>query len=190
MLPLIPSEPRGRSISLLALLALQTARFSSFCNRLTEHSLLGLGSLMTLVVVSQVFCRYVLNSSLFWSEELARYLLVWLTFLGAAVAYWRGMHPGVDLIYSRLGSQAKLFNRLLVHLLCLFFFFIIIRYGIEFAYFVRLQTTPALMLPKWIIFSIIPASGLLLSLHGLAMLLFELCPGKVQDEIKTRIGKK
>lgn len=187
MVPTHSPKPPGRSAALLLSAAVPVTQFSRFCNRLTEYGLLGLGTLMTLVVVSQVFCRYILNSSLFWSEELARYLLVWLTFLGTTVAYWRGLHPGVDLIYSRLGSKARLLNRLAIHLLCLFFFAIIIRYGVEFAYFVRMQTTPALALPKWIIFSIIPVSGALLSLHGIGMLLYELCPRQVQDEINQRL---
>ena len=49
---------------------------------------------MAAVVAAQVFWRYGLNASLFWSEELARHLLVWMTFLGASTAYRRRVHPG------------------------------------------------------------------------------------------------
>jgi hypothetical protein len=77
-------------------------RFSRRTNAVVEQSLLGLGILMIGVVAAQVFFRYVLNHSLFWSEELARYILVWLTFLGASVAYRRGVHPRIDLFVSRL----------------------------------------------------------------------------------------
>lgn len=174
------------STTALTMLAARTAAMSSWCNRLAEYSLLGLGILMTLIVVSQVFCRYVLNDSLFWSEELARFLLVWLTFLGASVAYWRGMHPGVDVLYARLPSPAKRINRIIVHLLSLFFFAIMIGYGVKFAYFIRLQTTPALGLAKWIIFAIIPASGILFTLHGVAMLFHELCPQKNTRKVTKR----
>jgi TRAP-type C4-dicarboxylate transport system permease small subunit len=47
-------------------------------------------------------------------------------------------------------------------------------FGVKFSYFVRLQISPALYLPKWIIFSIIPISGLILLIHGLAFLFSEL----------------
>ena len=145
-------------------------QLSSFCNRYAEYFLLLLGASMTAIVILQVFSRYALNHSLFWSEELARYLLVWLTFIGATVAYHRNMHPGVDIIFKRLQRKNRTRIRLLVHLISLAFFLILIWYGCNFAYFIRAQTTPALSLPKWLVFSIIPLSGILFTLHCLAFL--------------------
>jgi TRAP-type C4-dicarboxylate transport system permease small subunit len=145
-------------------------QLSSYCNRYAEYFLLLLGSSMTAIVILQVFCRYALNHSLFWSEELARYLLVWLTFVGATVAYHRNMHPGVDVIFKRLQRKSRTRIRLFVHLISLVFFLILIWYGCNFAYFIRAQTTPALSLPKWLVFSVIPLSGLLFTLHCLAFL--------------------
>jgi TRAP-type C4-dicarboxylate transport system permease small subunit len=149
-------------------------RISLACNRYTERSLLVLGLTMSVIVIAQVFCRYVLNHSLFWSEELARYILVWLTFLGSSVAYFRGMHPGINIIYRRLPAQMRRLVKILVLLLSLVFFMIMIWYGAQFSFFVRAQTTAALTLPKWIIFSIIPVSGAILSLHTVAMLTGEI----------------
>ena len=127
-----------------------------------------LGLSMALVVITQVFCRYVLNYSLFWSEELARYQLVWLTFFGATVAYYRNIHPGVDVLYRRLPDRVKPISKLVVHSLSLALFLVMIIFGTQFAYFVRGQTTAALLLPKWTIFSIIPLSGLILLVHAVA----------------------
>ena len=146
-------------------------RLSISCNRYAEQLLLLLGGSMTAIVILQVFCRYVLNYSLFWSEELARYLLVWLTFIGATVAYHRNMHPGVDFLFKRLAKENRDRITRLIHLVSLLFFFIMIWYGSGFAYFIRMQTTPALSLPKWLVFLIIPISGVIFSLHGVAFLL-------------------
>ena len=149
----------------------------SLCRRINaamEYGLAGMGLLMAAIVAVQVFCRYVLNHSLFWSEEVARFLLVWLTFLGATVAYYRGAHPGVDALYNRLPASAQKACRVGVHLLSLAFFAVMTLYGVRFAYFVRLQITPALSLPKWLPFAVIPCSGAVLALHALAFLLREL----------------
>jgi len=153
-------------------------RLSQHCNSAVESALLGLGSLMTVIVIAQVIARYVLNHSLFWSEELARYLLVWLTFLGATVAYFRAMHPGVAVLYQRLSPELQRYLRLTSHLLCLIFFMVMVWQGAQFSYFVRLQTTPALNLPKWTIFSIIPISGLIFLVHGVAFIRHEFSSGE------------
>lgn len=151
-----------------------TEQLSLRINRFAEISLCCLGLMMTAVVILQVFFRYGLNHSLFWSEELARYLLVWLTFLGTSVAYRRTAHPSVNLLQSRLSPAWKKQSRIVVHCLSLIFFLIMIWYGLEFAYFVRAQTTPSLSLPKWLVFAIIPVSGTILVLHCLTFLLRDL----------------
>ena len=145
-------------------------RLSESCNRYAEKFLLMLGVTMTAVVIAQVFCRYVLNYSLFWSEELARFLLVWLTFLGATVAYRRNMHPNVDVVFRRLTRPTRIWILRFVHLVVLVFSMVLIWYGFSFSYFVRLQITPALSLPKWIVFTIIPVSGMIFLLHALSFL--------------------
>ena len=149
-------------------------RLSLSLNSWVEYLLFGLGLTMTLVVAVQVFFRYVLNQSLFWSEELARFLLVWLSFLGASVAYRRKAHPGVDVLSSRMPDSLRKMFAVIVHSVSLIFFFVMILYGCRFAYFVRLQISPALYVPKWIIFSIVPLSGLIFLIHGITFLLHEL----------------
>ncbi len=136
-------------------------------NRFIEYLLFGLGFSMAMLVAVQVFCRYVLNSSLFWSEELARYMLVWLSFLGATVAFYRNLHPGVDALTSRLSAAGQRLSAMLVQVITMALAVIMIISGSQFAWFVRLQISPALSIPKWIILSIIPVSGLLFLLYGL-----------------------
>ncbi len=146
-------------------------KVSSFINKAIEYLLFGMGLSMTFVVALQVFFRYVLNQSLFWTEELARYMLVWLSFLGATVAYHRGVHPGIDVIFVKAPPGMRKAFALLVHAASMGLFVVMVVYGYQFAYFVRLQITPALGLPKWVIMSIIPLSGAVFILHCLTLLL-------------------
>jgi len=149
-------------------------RTSSFINQQIEYLLFGLGFTMTLIVAVQVFFRYVLNHSLFWSEELARFILVWLTFLGASSAYYRKVNPGIDFLYAKLPSLLKKISSILTHLASMTLFGVMIIYGYRFAWFVSLQISPALQIPKWIILSIIPISGLILMIHAAAFFIAEL----------------
>ena len=149
-------------------------RLSRSINHWAECSLFGLGFTMSIIVAVQVFCRYALNHSLFWSEELARYLLVWLTFLGASVAYRRGIHPGIDLVHVHMPASLQRISAIFIHVISMVLFGVMIFFGVKFSYFVRLQISPALYLPKWIIFSIIPVSGLIFMVHGVTFLLGEI----------------
>lgn len=57
------------------------------------------------LLVLQVVTRYVLSAPLSWTEELARFLLVWLTFLGSGYLMSRRLHISVDLLVTRLGRR-------------------------------------------------------------------------------------
>ena len=140
-------------------------------NRWIEYLLFGLGFSMAILVAVQVFCRYILNSSLFWSEELARYMLVWLSFFGATVAYYRNLHPGVDTLTARLSASKQRIFTLLVHLTSMALAMIMIISGTQFAWFVRMQISPALSIHKWIILAVIPLSGALLFVYALGFFL-------------------
>lgn len=148
-------------------------RSSHTVNTGVEAVVSGLAATMAAVVAAQVFSRYVLNHSLFWSEELARVLLVWLTFLGATVAYHRRANPGIDVLVHRLDGAPRRACAAVVHAASLLLFTVMIVFGLQFAHFVRLQVTPALGLAKWIPHAVVPLSGAILALHALDLLVRE-----------------
>jgi TRAP-type C4-dicarboxylate transport system permease small subunit len=57
---------------------------------------------MVILVFGNVVARYVLNASIGWSEEVSRFMLIWLTFLGAVIAYMRNEHLGLDVLIQYL----------------------------------------------------------------------------------------
>lgn len=77
---------------------------------------------LALVVFLQFFTRYVLNNSLGWTEEIARYLLIGVTFIGAISAVRRESHIAVELIYRWLPRSARYALQIFVDLVSLFFF--------------------------------------------------------------------
>ena len=62
---------------------------------------------MTVTTFLQVVCRYALNSPLVWSEELARYLFVWISLVGAGAAVRTGGHYGLDLLFLKLPAPLR-----------------------------------------------------------------------------------
>jgi len=71
-------------------------------NRLLESMTAMFLAGTVLIVAVQVICRYILKVSLPWSEEFSRYLFIWGTFLGAAVAFARDSHIRIDSLSRRL----------------------------------------------------------------------------------------
>lgn len=77
-------------------------------------------AVMVVLVFTNVVLRYAFNSGISVSEELSRWLFVWLTFLGAIVALNEGAHLGTDTLVSRLSLRGKKTCLVLGHLLMLF----------------------------------------------------------------------
>lgn len=72
---------------------------------------------MTIVVLLQVFFRYVLGDALSWSEELSRFLMVWLTFLAAPVAYLEKGHVALDFLTAKWRGRPKQILSLILQIL-------------------------------------------------------------------------
>lgn len=94
--------------------------------RVLELVLVACLVLMVLMVFGNVALRYLFNSGIMVSEELSRFLFVWLTFIGAVIAMREGSHLGVDTLVSRLSRGGKVFCLALSQLLmlgcCVIFF--------------------------------------------------------------------
>src|ERR1700752_738098 len=78
----------------------------AFCHAVSALSALLL-ALMVVLVFGNVVLRYAFNSGITISEELSRWLLVWLTFLGAIVALRGHQHLGVDPLVRALPATGK-----------------------------------------------------------------------------------
>jgi TRAP-type C4-dicarboxylate transport system permease small subunit len=98
-------------------------------------------------------------------------MLVWISFLGATTAYYRGVHPGVDVVVQKLTKHIQWFCKLLVHFLSMLLFLAITIAGLQFAYFIRMQISPALGINKWLILSIIPISSTILIVYAVTFFL-------------------
>jgi TRAP-type transport system small permease protein len=83
-----------------------------------EKFLLGLSlALMILLLSSGVFFRYVLNDPIVWSESIAKLLIVWMTFLGASIAFYDGSHIKVDSLIDYLSDKYRNIIRSFVEIL-------------------------------------------------------------------------
>ena len=83
-----------------------TRLFHFYCKALEALLVLAL-ALMVVLVFGNVVLRYAFNSGITVSEEVSRWLFIWLTFLGAVVALHEHRHLGTDMLLARLGPGAR-----------------------------------------------------------------------------------
>ncbi len=77
--------------------------------------------LMVLAVLWQVFSRYVMNSPSSVTEELSRYLFIWIGILGAAYASGQQIHLAIDILHGKLSDVNRVRLRIFINLLIIFF---------------------------------------------------------------------
>lgn len=114
------------------------------------------------VTFIQVVARYALANSLSWSEEVGRYIFVWITFLGLAAAYQSRAHIALDLLVSFLpikpSQRLAVINALLVAVVGV----ALLVGGLALIKFGLRQHSAALGVPMYIVYSVIPFGGLAL----------------------------
>ncbi len=133
---------------------------------------LALAILMTAMVASvvwQVLSRYLFVVPAAWTEELARFLLIWIGMLGAAYAYRQGSHLGIDLLAKKLSESGEQWLHSSVHSVCLLFAASVLVVGggslVSMTWELK-QYSAAMALPIAYVYAVIPASGVLISLFA------------------------
>ncbi len=117
---------------------------------------------ITVLVTVQVFARYVLNNTPPWSEELCRYLFVWVSFLGACVATRRAAHLGVDSLVSRLPAGAREVLRHAVTALIVVFAGLLVWQGAALVPAMASQRSPSMGISLQYVFVAIPIAGVII----------------------------
>jgi TRAP-type C4-dicarboxylate transport system permease small subunit len=105
-------------------------------------------------------------SALSWSEEVARYLLVWSTFIGAGCVYKRGGHISVLIVQDLLPFKLQKLLKILVHVLCGIFFVLAVYYGFKYTGKQGTQLSAALRIPMSLMYMAIPVGCGVMLLHA------------------------
>ena len=132
-----------------------------------DNVLSVLMALIIFIMFVQVLFRYVFNQSLSWSEELARFIFVWLTFLGAAVCVKERIHIGVEFLTERLTGKMKIYFELFQTALMTLFNIILSVIGFCWVWEVSGTLSPAMSLPlNIVLYAALPVASLLSMVFG------------------------
>lgn len=128
---------------------------------------------LVLDVSWQVFTRFILKDPSVWTDELATFLLIWVSLLGAAVALKRGAHLGMDYFVERMTPNRRLYVAVFVYLCTGLFSLSVMTVGGATLVVRKLQlqeTSPALGLDLGYVYLALPISGFFLTIYSIELL--------------------
>lgn len=154
--------------------------YVKFMDKINEYLMKFVAFLMAIifsVLVVQVFYRFVINASLSWSEEVARYLTIWMVFTGIAICIRHQSLIAVEIVVQSVPAKVKKVMNIAVNAITLGFSIFLVIYGIEMILTSMHDISTALAMPMWIAYIIVPVGGFLSFLNALAVLV-ELITGR------------
>ena len=148
-------------------------RLTNMLDAVLTRCLVGVMLALVIAVLWQVISRYVFSAPSSWTEEAARFLLIWISLLGAVYAFRTGMHLGLDLLPKKLtGAAALRLKRFTVAVVVLFSAAVLVIGGgslVLLTWELR-QYSAVLGLPMSVVYAVIPVSGLLICIYAVAAL--------------------
>jgi TRAP-type C4-dicarboxylate transport system permease small subunit len=158
-------------------------RVSHATNKVVSFTGLIFFIVLIIACVMQVFFRFVLNNSLSWTEELARYCFIWMHMLGASLLIEASGHATVTAVLDLLHGAVRKAVDVIIELVIFFDGVVMLYAGAMLAYSSRANLSTAMGVPMWCINSSVAVGGLLLMFQAvvkIAVILFE--TKKEEDE--------
>lgn len=137
-------------------------RVSNAVNRVVSYVGISLFGILIIACVAQVFFRFVLNNSLSWTDELARYCFIWMHLIGASLLIAGGEHATVTVVLDLLHSVARKVLEVVIELVIFFDGTVMLYSGTLLSYSSRANLSTAMSIPMWVINSSVALGGLLL----------------------------
>lgn len=135
------------------------------------------GTAMTVIILLQVFFRFVVYAPFPWSEEVSRFIMIWMAMFGSVIAFRRGRHIGVRFLVERLPEGV--YDRFIapgVQLATIAFLSLMAWQGWQLAYKSRFQVSTAFDMPMIWPYLAIPIGMAMMVLDVLADFLHDRCP--------------
>ncbi|KEO75775.1 TRAP transporter small permease [Anditalea andensis] len=142
-------------------------------DKLVGTALVILMSLMVLNVTWQVISRYVLMNPSAFTDELSRYMLIWLGMLGAAYVAGQDKHLAIDLLPQKLTGKPKQNLLIIINVVIIFFAVaVMVLGGLNLVYitFILDQKSATLQVPLAFVYTIIPFSGLVVTYYQIVLI--------------------
>ncbi len=149
--------------------------------RFTNRLVWILEKLVTMMIVTaviligmQVFMRYVVSSPLSWTEQISRYLFIWMIMLGIPIMFHRKIYMAFDLIFDSLDDRKQRLMGIIIKVAICFFALFYFRYSLSLCINTYGRMTAGVKLPLYMVYGAQPASASCIFIVTLNQLLIEI----------------
>jgi TRAP-type C4-dicarboxylate transport system permease small subunit len=148
-------------------------RFVAFVAAVVRWVCIALATLLFVIIVAAVVARYGLGQAVSWTEEVPRYLLIWISFLGAAACVLRREHVGFDVLFNALPKHLRRALGIFLSVLVFSFGWVIFRYGIVFVQDFGSDLMETIPYTNYWYYPAMPVSGFLIMLFSIKVIVDE-----------------
>jgi len=140
---------------------------------------------MVAIVSAQVWYRFILNDPLSWSEEAARYLFVWISFMGAAAGVRYQVHLGIDLMEKILPAGSYRLVVIIVNLIIQVFLLMIIYWGFKILGVIQFQESPSMHISMRYPYMAVPMGSIFMLINSLRITVAALQNRTMDREVRV-----
>jgi len=155
---------------------------SNALHEVAKWFLIVAGTTMSIIVFLQVLFRFVIYIPFPWSEESARYIMIWMGMVGSAMAMRHGRHIGVTVLIERLPARVSRFLSPFIDFSMVVFLAVMAKEGFRLAAENAAQHSPAMNLPMLVPYLAIPV--------GAALMIIEITASLLQEFFPTEAGSR
>lgn len=138
-------------------------------------------TVLVLTVTWQVVSRYIFNSPSMFTDELSRFLLMWIGMLGATYAFGTKSHLAMDIVHTLIKPSTLKCLRIIIPILAVIFITLVMVIGGSLLTVNTMkQLSPVMQLPMGVVYSILPITGVLNVIYLL---------GDIKDELSVKVGE-
>ena len=146
------------------------SRALGLLRRAVELVIILMFAVLIATVFYQVVGRYLFNAPPSWSEELARFLQVWIALLASALCIHYGMHLGVDYLLYAVPPRGRALLEIVVQAMVTGFLLLLLVQGVKILDVASVQTSPAMGINMWYAYLAVPVGAALMLLESVLKL--------------------
>jgi TRAP-type C4-dicarboxylate transport system permease small subunit len=162
-------------MTMIAQAAAALARFNDGLLLACRYLIIAIVAALAVILISAVFYRYALNNAIAWSEEGSKYLMVWLTFVGAPIALRHAGHINIDLLIKLFAPRGRQVFYLFIHLVIIATMGILLWKGVVFAQMGARQVASSFNFSMVWMYIAVPIGSALTCLVALEHVLRSIC---------------